>query len=547
MSLRKPLLIRTVPIFGKARPRGPATLARYPEDVISQACDLINQTASGERTFNPHALANVPLDTLRSALQNLMQRVRDSISASEHAALTDAATGLPNRNSFRRRVEAIISDPDIPEASGILICLDFYGFKRVRDQFGHTQVDQLLRMIGARLTLVAELFIDEYPSFKYPLIARLTDDVFAIFLTGPTPLQEAVGFAKRTLQLLEQPLEFGYGSVTIQASAGLACAPEHSRDYDTLMHMADLAMHDAKAHGRSQVRLFDPELIKQVKSRALLECQLRRALAEGELVFAFQPQLLLHLDEVPSAEALIRWQHPERGLLPPGIFIPVAEESGLIVELGRWVLTEGMRTVKRWERQGTPCRLSINLTARDFDAADIIDFLRATLARTGANPDLLEIEITESLLMGHDPAFIERLIEIRSLGIRLAIDDFGTGYSNLSRLLTLPIDRLKIDRSLIADIGSKHDHRAIVQAFISLAKGLGYDVVAEGVETLEQIELLKAMGCDVLQGFMIAPPMAEADFLSWLENARGLAEKNLNLQLCETRRSANPNAAAIGL
>lgn len=489
------------------------------ETWLARACEMIEHTALGEWAFDPRKDLDVEPEPLRHALAKLMERVSTLLRASEHAALTDPATALPNRVGFRRLVEAAIHDGAAGATVASLIQLSLDSFKKISDRLGYAEGDRLLQLAADRLRLMADLFSELHPQHSRPVIARLGGDEFAIFIAGEVPASDLQDLAVRCLQLIEEPFDLGGLGLpaAISASAGIARMPEDAQDFERLMAKASLAMHEAKASGGNRVCVCHPQIIELARARARLEAELRVGLQRGELEFAFQPKLPTAPHTRPSAEALIRWRHPEQGLLLPGAFLPLAVESRLIVEIGRWTLLEGMRIARKWAEQGNACLLSLNITAQDIRQPDFVDFIRASLAQTNAPAELLEFEITESMVMEDSPLLAERLLEIRSLGIRIAIDDFGTGYSNLARLLHLPIDCIKIDRTLVTDIVGRSDYQTVVRTFVNLAEGLGFDVIAEGVETTAQAALLRGMGCHALQGFAIAPPLHEVDFLAWLE------------------------------
>lgn len=477
---------------------------------IARALDgvliALREAAGGELRIGFGKAAQQVLPHLVASLEVLLKRVRSSIDNIQRLALHDPVTDLPNRVHFRRIVEAHLA---AGSERGALLFIDLDRFKAVNDSLGHAQGDALLGMFAARIRVLLSVGSDE------AVLARLAGDEFTVLLPGAAVPDEAAGAARRILRALDEPFELAGQSVVINASIGIACLPKDGADYDTLMRNADTAMYHAKASGRNQHHAYSAELNKAARDRLQLEVQLREALQFEQLELFFQPQVHAETGALVSAEALLRWRHPSRGLQAPGHFIEAAEESGLIVEIGRWVIEEACRTAARWEARGFDCRLSCNVSPRQIARPDFVAHVRQSLEASGASPERLELEITESLVMSNDAGTIEKIAQLRALGLSIAIDDFGTGYSNLARLKKLPIDRLKIDRSLVQDVAFSADARTIVNAIVSLSHGLGYDCVAEGVETPLQADILSVIGCELLQGYSISRPIDEAAFLAW--------------------------------
>jgi diguanylate cyclase len=486
---------------------------------VAQALDSVlvalRDAASGELRIGFGTVAETMLPHLVASLEVLLKRVRSSIDNSQRLALHDPVTDLPNRVHFRRIVETHIAGAT---ARGALLFIDLDRFKTVNDSLGHAQGDALLGMFAARMRVLLSISNDE------TVLARLAGDEFTVLLPHVASPDEAARVARRILRALEEPFELAGQSVVINASIGVACLPKDGEDYDTLMRNADTAMYHAKALGRNQHHAYSTELNKAARDRLQLDAQLREALQRRQFELFFQPQVNAETGTLVSAEALLRWRHPKHGVQAPGHFIDVAEESGLIVDIGRWVIEEAMRTAARWESNGFDCRLSCNVSPRQIARPDFVSHVRQCLEAYGATPQRLELEITESLVMSNDAATIDKIAQLRALGLSIAIDDFGTGYSNLARLKKLPIDRLKIDRSLIQDVAFSADARTIVNAIVSLSHGLGYDCVAEGVETPLQADILGVIGCELLQGYSIAKPIPEAEFTAWAAERGGRAQ-----------------------
>jgi diguanylate cyclase len=483
---------------------------------IGRALDAILEalrTAAGGALDITFGKAAAVLPHLVASLDVLLRRVRSSIDSIQSQMLHDPVTELPNRVHFRRLVEQRFGVQPQPAA---LLFLDLDRFKAVNDSLGHTAGDALLGMFAARMRVMLGAAQARLGLPEPPVIARLAGDEFTILVPGADP-ETGERLARRILRALEEPFELGGQSVVVGASIGVAALPRDGADYEALMRNADAAMYHAKAQGRNQYRAYTAELNRQARDRLRLEAQIRGALGAKQFELFFQPQVHAETGALVSAEALIRWRQPDGALRLPASFIDVAEESGLIVDIDRWVIEQVTQAAARWEAAGLACRVAFNVSPRELARPDFVTHVRNCLEAHRAPARRLELEITESLVMSNDAATIERIAHLRALGLAIAIDDFGTGYSNLARLKKLPIDRLKIDRSLIQDVAFSADARTIVNAIVSLAHGLGYDCVAEGVETPLQADILGVIGCELLQGYSIAHPMEEAGFLAWAD------------------------------
>jgi diguanylate cyclase (GGDEF)-like protein len=380
-----------------------------------------------------------------------------------------------------------------------LLFLDLDRFKDINDTLGHTCGDQLLTAVADRLR--EGLRPSEF-------LARLGGDEFVFLVTGLRDKRSAGSFAHSILELLNTPFEVDDKELFISTSIGIALSPDDGDDGDTLLTHADMALYAAKEQGRNAFSYFSEELNREARERRHLEGSLHRALSNGEFHLEYQPQIELRSGRIFSFEALLRWQHPDEGLIPPQRFIPVAEETGLIRRLGEWVLQTACLQCRQWQQPGLPpVRVAVNVSGHQFNQPGFIDMVDRVLEETGLDPELLELELTESSLMAGAQESIMTLIDLKVRGMHLAIDDFGTGYSSLSYLKHFPIDRLKIDRSFVRDIVRDLDDRAIVEAIIAMAHSLGLRVLAEGVEHEDELELLRERGCDEVQGFYFAQPL----------------------------------------
>jgi len=352
-----------------------------------------------------------------------------------------------------------------------------------------------------------------------PLLARLAGDEFTMFFPEIESVTEIERVARRVVLAVSEPFELSSHSVDIGASIGVAISPDHGSSIEALMRAADIAMYQAKSNGGGQHCLFTDELAAEHQQKIDIEKALTEAVQRGEFLLAFQPQMSLITGEIAGAEALLRWNHPRDGLRPPNSFIPIAERTGVISEIGDWVLGEVAAVLANWNRTGVARRLSFNISPRQLDRPDFFAKLRQTFGDAQVPLSLIELEFTESAAMVVSDTVLAEIAALRKDGATIAIDDFGTGYSNLARLRAMPLDRVKLDPSLIVDIESCEKARVIVQAVIQLIKGVESEVVAEAVETAAQADILRAMGCDVVQGYVFAQPMFEAEFLDWTGNA----------------------------
>jgi diguanylate cyclase (GGDEF)-like protein/PAS domain S-box-containing protein len=421
-----------------------------------------------------------------------------------HASLHDPLTDLPNRTLLIERVEEGLAHcVDDDHVAVVAVGLD--RFKLVNDSLGHDIGDLLLVAVARRL---------RHHVRGGDIVARIGGDTFVITSTGVTGEDEASALASRLLAVLSEPFDLDGRRIVVTAGAGVALSQPGS-DGTTLVRDADSAMYAAKQLGRGRLTLFSPLLRANAEEQLALEQSLRRATVMDQLRVHFQPIMELAEGRVRGVEALVRWEHPERGLVPPLDFIPLAEETGHIVEIGAWVLRESCRTLVDWADGGAPLHLSVNLSPRQLLEPDLADVVAGVLVETGYPVESLTMEVTESVLVDEGPFATATLQRLRELGVRLSIDDFGTGYSSLLYLRRLQAAALKVDRSFVDGIGRDSEAEAIVHAVISLAQSLGLDVVAEGVETDQQRQRLLELGCQFAQGYFFARPLPADDFVSW--------------------------------
>lgn len=426
-----------------------------------------------------------------------------------YLAYYDSLTGLPNRALFDDRLTRAIQHAHLHQSLVAVMFLDLDRFKYVNDTWGHAIGDLLLKAVAKRLTEVVE---------KTDTVARFGGDDFTVVLESVANTEDVALVAQKILDAILSPFNLGGRETFITTSIGISLYPTDGSDADTLLKNADVAMYRAKEGGKNNYQFFTAQMNTWVHQRLLLENQLRYALERDELVLYFQPQMHLASGHIVGAEVLLRWQHPELGLVPPHVFIPLAEETGLVVAIGEWVLHRTCVRHQHWCSSGKPIlRMAVNLSLRQFQQRQLIKQIVRVLDETSMDPTLLELELTESILMQNADNTIKTLHSIKDMGIQLAVDDFGTGYSSLSYLKRFPIDVLKIDKSFIHDIPTNQEDMAITRAIVAMARSLRLSVIAEGVENKSQLIFLKSLKCDEVQGFLIAPPLPEHEFLELLE------------------------------
>jgi diguanylate cyclase (GGDEF)-like protein len=464
--------------------------------------------------------------TQRLRLQDRRRQLRDSVLMLEERdaslaranlelkrqATHDALTGLANRVLFVERVNQAVQE----QRAFAIGVFDLDRFKVVNDSLGHGAGDTLLKHVADRLLSMTR---------ASDTVARAGGDEFLLLLRDVSSAQEIESLIGRWMTMLAQSYEVAGLELHVSPSIGIARYPVDGAGADELMARADEAMYHAKRHGRNGFRFFDPSIMGLSRERLEIEAELRTALAQGHLTLHYQPKIDIAGGEMRSVEALIRWQHPVRGCVQPGEFIPIAEESGLIVDIGDWVVREACRQAREWQLRKMPfLRVAVNVSPLQFRQANFVKKVSAALEQHGLDPTYLEIELTEATLMSNAETSVALLNELSELGVVVAIDDFGTGYSSMSYLQRFPIDKLKIDRSFISEVASNAGDASIVRAIISLAHGLRLKVIAEGVESEEQLTMLKRMGCDQYQGFYRSAAVPAVDIEKLSRAAAGHAD-----------------------
>jgi diguanylate cyclase (GGDEF)-like protein len=444
--------------------------------------------------------------TMRMA--GLLQSLAHANDQLDHSALHDSLTNLPGRALFEDRLSQALASLRTETGAVAVVFVGLDRFKLINDCRGHACGDQVLLAVGQRLTASLQ---------PRDTVARIGGDEFALLLTDAGNAADVAAIADRVRRELAAPFLIMGQELRLTASVGASVYPDHGRDGSTLMVCADLALDHAKKIGRDNCALFTPTMNGIVNARAEMERCLRHSLEHGEFTLHYQPKIAIGSGNIVGVEALVRWQHPVLGLVPPNDFIPLAEELGLIVPLGAWVLHEACAQNRAWQVAGLPkLKMGVNLSAAQFRRGNLPETVAAILAQTGLDADCLELELTESMLM-HDADGATLVLErLCAMGVWLSIDDFGTGYSSLSYLKRFHLDTLKIDRSFVRDLSVDVDDAAIVRSIIVLAHSLRLNVIAEGVETADQLEFLRTLGCDEFQGYYASRPVPADQFETFL-------------------------------
>jgi len=432
-----------------------------------------------------------------SYLDNLMQQIY-------YQAQHDPLTGLFNRRYFSSYLEQMLNSIASSRKFAYILLIDLDYFKTINDSLGHEIGDSVLKLISTRLRDVIR---------KEDTLARLGGDEFTVIMENLAQGQNASLLAKKILEVLVDPVVVDHNKLYISSSIGISLYPEDGSSAQNLLKYADSAMYKAKAEGRNNFQFYSAEMTELAFERVVMETSLRVALENEEFVVYYQPQINGKTDEVVGMEALVRWQHPTMGIVSPAKFIPLAESTGLIVELDRFVMKTAMKQLVKWYEKGlNPGKLAMNLAVKQLQRKDFVEVFQKLMEATGCKPEWVELEVTESQIMTNPEDAIKILNKISDIGVELAVDDFGTGYSSLAYLKKLPIDKLKIDQSFVRNLPNAEDDMAIAKAVIALAKSLNLKIVAEGVETKEQKDFIVHNGCENIQGYYYSRPVSADDF-----------------------------------
>jgi diguanylate cyclase (GGDEF)-like protein/PAS domain S-box-containing protein len=476
--------------------------AAYPLQVEERVVGVI--AISSRRPLQSAAVAG--LENVIDAIAQCIQR-KQAEELLEYQALHDSLTGLPNRTVLRDRLNQAIKLASRNQQSVALLLMDLDRFKEINDTFGHHAGDVLLQQLKPRLELALR---------ECDTVARLGGDEFAIVLPD-TGSDGAVWIARKVLATIEEPIMLEDCTVNVGASIGIALYPEHGKEVSSLLRRADIAMYHAKQSGLGH-SVYDPQKDRYTASRLSLIGDLRRAVQNDEFVLHYQPKVNLVTGNVVGVEALVRWQHPQHGFMPPNDFIPMAEHRGLIQPISLWVLSAALRQVRRWKEMGIEISVAVNLSTKNLQDTFLVATITKLLRKWRVPATSLVIEITESAVMADPDRAIATLTSLRDMGVRISIDDFGTGYSSLAYLKKMPVHQVKIDKSFVRDIADNREDSAIARSVVDLGHNLGMQVVAEGVESQEGYDLLAGMGCDVAQGFHISKPIPAHELTVWLNN-----------------------------
>jgi diguanylate cyclase (GGDEF)-like protein len=465
---------------------------------VLQSASALSRKWQHERALEAH------VESLEQVITARTQMLEAANLQLRHLATHDALTGLPNRVLLDDRLAQAIAHADRDAQPFAVLMLDLDRFKIINDSFGHRSGDIVLNEIARRLQSLVR---------SIDTVARVGGDEF-VLVVGPSAARaDAEEIGKRANEVLRTPIQLDGVDVHVSSSIGIAFYPTDGGSAESVLAHADAAMYCAKERGRNNHLCFGAGMKSVALERVSLESELHQALGLEQFELFYQPKVDTATGDIHSAEALIRWRHPHRGLIEPAQFIPLAEECGLIHEIGAWVLREACRQCTAWQRAGQlSLRVAVNVAAAQFRRGDLLEVVRGALQESQLDPRFLEIELTESAVMTNPEDSAATLEQLSRMGVVVSVDDFGTGYSSMSYLRRFPIDKLKIDRSFIADLTTRADDASIVQAIVSLAHGLRLKVVAEGVETLEQLKFLQSVGCDQYQGYHFSPPLPATEF-----------------------------------
>ncbi len=475
-----------------------------------QEAALLAAKQNAEQSADSAIAAQRETQEANEALVEEMRQRKRAMSDLEHLANHDPLTELPNRNLFNNRLAGLLNRARRDKQHVGLMLLDLDHFKNVNDTLGHIVGDELLQAVAVRL---------DNSIRAQDMLARLGGDEFALIQVGLNYPADAHIQAERLLRALGEVFEIGDHRLYSGASIGITVYPDDGDNVEQLLQNADMAMYKAKDEQRNSFRFFDATLNETVHRRNFLETELRAAIDAEELMIYFQPKIDLRTNTVAGAEALVRWKHHEEGMISPEEFIPVAERSGLVNPLGEWMLRQACQHLRAWADDNLPAvKVAVNLSAVQFRDRDIPKLVSEMLSEAGVEPALLELEVTESAVMHDIQNAVSVLLQLHDLGISLSIDDFGTGYSSLSYLRQLPVNRLKIDKSFIAEVDTSKSAAAIALAIIMMGQSLELEIVAEGVETKPQLDYLREVGCEEVQGYYFGRPMPAEEFEAFIKD-----------------------------
>ena len=470
----------------------------------------------------PHCEDNGDCRYMLGTVQDITERI-NAQKQIHNLAYYDLVTGLPNRAQLSEQLRYTLKLSKRNDSKFAVLFLDLDHFKQVNDTLGHDAGDELLQQVAHRLTSVVRdtdmISGGDEDSETTHTVARLGGDEFVVLLGSINRAEDAARVADRIAQAIGEPYELGSNKVNVTTTIGISVYPADGDDFESMMKSADVAMYHAKESGRNGYQFYSRSIHEQALARFSLEADLRVAIESEQLTVAYQPKINMATGELAGVEALTRWIHPEKGVMNPSEFIPLAEETGLIIQLGRWVLLRACEQMQRWVDAGwAPMVMAVNCSSVQFTKSNVIEDIKEALNISGLDPTYLEIELTESLLLQDGEKGIQIIKDMKKLGVQVAIDDFGTGFSSLSYLKRLPVDKLKIDKSFVDDLAEDSGDAAIVTAIITLSHNLSLSVVAEGVETQQQYDILRGFKCNEAQGYLISAPLEISDFDQWMND-----------------------------
>ena len=481
---------------------------------VLQCANALTRKWDNERTLRRQ------VEQLEHVVETRTQGLEAANKQLRHLASHDALTGLPNRVLLDDRLAQAVAHAERDGHIFAVAMFDLDRFKIVNDSFGHRAGDELIKEVAHRIAGIAR---------STDTVGRLGGDEFLFIMDRLAKREDAEHIARRAVAALQVPIRLGGIDIHTSSSIGIAVFPADGNTFETLIANADAAMYCAKQRGRNNIQSYAPGMNSVTQEKVKLESDLHEALALRQFELHYQPKVDTATGGIHGVEALVRWRHPQRGLVPPGEFIPLAEACGLIDSIGAWVVHEACRQARAWQLEGLPpLRIAVNLSAFQFRHGNLLQMIREALQAADLEPRFLEVEITESALMSDPEESVTILEALSRMGVVVSVDDFGTGYSSMSYLRRFPIDKLKIDRGFIAELISRADDASIVEAIVSLAHSLHLKVVAEGVETQEQLALLKRLGCDQYQGFCFSPAVPAANFATLLRESQLKSDSNLD-------------------
>jgi diguanylate cyclase (GGDEF)-like protein len=468
---------------------------------------LIREVKVETEIFEQHVHYLTDSKLIRSYIFDITDRKRVE-EVLQYQAFHDPLTDLPNRALFQEQLSLAIANAHRNQTQMAVIFLDLDCFKNINDSLGHSTGDRLLQLFAQRLRTCMR---------EGDTLARWGGDEFTILLPHIHSIEETAKFSQRLIETLKLPFEIGEHQLYVKKSLGIAIYPQDGEDPETLLKNADAAVYRAKEQGRNRYQFYSSTMTSQVSEWLRLEHLLHQAIAKEELFLTYQPQLNIATGKIIGMEALVRWHHPELGLVSPAKFIPLAEDNGLIVPIGEWVLKTACAQNKAWQRLGLPCfKVSVNLSARQFQHVNLVEMVAQVLEETDLDPQWLELEITETTIMQNVKFACKALERLEQIGIRISLDDFGTGYSSLGYLKQFPFHTLKIDQSFVRDLSINSRDTAIISAVIALGRGLNLRVIAEGVETQQQLDILQSLQCEAIQGYWLSKPLTAQDVVNFL-------------------------------